>query len=81
MGMNFASSLRMNPNGGETQMRIKSPVGEYDYKVTAMRLGREGLEVDGSLGQWQTTMVVEPNELAKAAAILLSVALVLRRRR
>jgi hypothetical protein len=80
--MNFASSLRMNPDGGKPKMRIKSPVGEYDYKVTAVRLGRNGLEVDGSLGQWQTTMVVEPKELAKAAAaILVPVALLLRRRR
>jgi hypothetical protein len=62
-------------------MRIKSPVGEYDYRVTAVRLGRGGLEVDGSLGQWQTTTVVEPKELAKAAAVLGSVVFLLRRRR
>jgi hypothetical protein len=79
--MNFGSSLRMNPDEGETNMRIKSPVGEYDYRVTAVRLGRHGLEVDGSLGQWQTTIVVEPKELAKAAAVLVSVAFLLSRRR
>jgi hypothetical protein len=61
-------------------MRIKSPVGEYDYQVTALRLGRAGLEVDGSLGQWQTTMVVEPKELAKAAAVLVPLVFLLRRR-
>jgi hypothetical protein len=44
-------------------MRIRSPVGEYDYRVTAVRLKRDGIEVDGSLGQWQTTMVVEPKDL------------------
>jgi hypothetical protein len=71
----------MNPDEGEAAMRIKSPVGEYDYKVSAVRLRRDGLEVDGSLGQWQTTMVVEPKELAKAAAILLPILLLLRRRR
>jgi hypothetical protein len=60
-------------------MRIKSPVGEYDYRVTALRLGRGGLEVDGSLGEWQTTMVVEPRELAKAAAVLVPLVVVLRR--
>ena len=62
-------------------MRIKSPVGEYDYRVTALRLGRGGLEVDGSLGEWRTTMVVEPQDLAKAAAVLVPLVLVLRRRR
>jgi hypothetical protein len=44
-------------------MRVKSPIGEYDYRVTAVRLKREGIEVEGSLGQWQTTMVVEPKDL------------------
>jgi hypothetical protein len=62
-------------------MRIKSPVGEYDYRVTAMRLGRDGLEVDGSLGQWQTTMVVEPKELAKALAVVAAAVFLLRRGR
>jgi hypothetical protein len=56
-------------------------VGEYDYRVTAVRLGRGGVEVDGSLGQWQTTMVVEPKELAKAAALVAALGLVLRRLR
>ena len=62
-------------------MRIKSPVGEYDYRVTGMRVGRRGLEVDGSLGQWQTTMVLEPKDLAKAAAVFVPLVLVLSRRR
>jgi hypothetical protein len=56
-------------------------VGEYDYRVTAVRLGRDGLELDGSLGQWQTTMVVEPKDLAKALALLVPLALLARRRR
>ena len=62
-------------------MRVKSPVGEYDYRVTAVRLGRGGLEIDGGLGQWETTMVVEPKELAKAAAVLVPLLFLLRRRR
>jgi hypothetical protein len=62
-------------------MRVKSPVGEYDYRVTGVRLGRGGLEIDGGLGQWQTTMVVAPRELAKAGAVLVPVVLLLRTRR
>jgi hypothetical protein len=65
-------------------MRIKSPVGDYDYRVTAVRLRRTGLEVDGSLGQWTTTMVVEPKDLApvaKGLALLVPLALLLSRRR
>jgi hypothetical protein len=47
-------------------MRIKSPVGEYDYRVSAVRVKRDGIEVDGNLGQWKTTMVVEPKDVAPA---------------
>jgi hypothetical protein len=61
-------------------VRIKSPVGEYDYRVTSVRLGRQGLELDGSLGQWQTTMVVEPKDLAKAAAVVVPLLVLLIRR-
>jgi hypothetical protein len=62
-------------------MRIKSPVGEYDYRVTAVRVARDGLEVDGSLGMWQTTMVLEPRDLAKAVAPLALLALIALARR
>jgi hypothetical protein len=44
-------------------MRIKSPVGEYDYRVTAVRRSGPNLEVDGSLGMWETTVVLEPRDL------------------
>ena len=59
-------------------------MGEYDYRLTALRLRRSGLEVDGALGQWETTMVVEPKDLAplgKALVVLVPVALLLSRRR
>ena len=65
-------------------MRVKSPIGEYDYRVTAVRLKREGIEVEGSLGQWQTTMVVEPKDvarIAKALGAFAAAALLLRLRR
>lgn len=42
-------------------------MGEYDYRVTALRPTRAGLEVDGALGQWQTTMVLGPRDLARVA--------------
>lgn len=59
-------------------------MGEYDYRLTALRLRKSGLEVDGALGQWETTMVVEPKDLAplaKAIAVLIPLALLLSRRR
>jgi hypothetical protein len=39
------------------------------------------LEVDGSLGQWQTTMVLEPKDLAKALAVVVPLLVLVRRRR
>jgi hypothetical protein len=65
-------------------MRIKSPVGEYDYRVTGLRVGRTGVEIDGSLGQWQTTTVLGPGEVARGLAplaALLALAVVVSRRR
>ena len=59
-------------------------MGEYDYRLTALRLRRGGLEVDGSLGQWKTTMVLEPKDLApvvKGLALLVPLGLLLRRLR
>jgi hypothetical protein len=43
-------------------MRINSPVGEYEYRVTGVKLDRGRVEVAGSLGQWDTTMVIEPSD-------------------
>ena len=65
-------------------MRVKSPIGEYDYRVTAVRVKREGIEVDGSLGTWPTTMVVEPKDLMPllpALVLALGLAVAIRRAR
>jgi hypothetical protein len=43
-------------------MRINSPVGEYEYRVTGVKFDRGRVEVAGSLGQWDTTMVIEPSD-------------------
>ena len=48
-------------------MRIESPIGAYDYRVERVRFARRGLEVTGSLGEWETTTVVEPADLGAAA--------------
>jgi hypothetical protein len=41
-------------------MRINSPVGEYEYRVTGAKLDHGRIEVAGALGQWETTVVIEP---------------------
>jgi hypothetical protein len=65
-------------------MRIKSPVGEYDYRVTAVRRRGTNLEVDGSLGMWETTVVLEPRDVApivKCLALLAALTVAVRRLR
>ena len=52
-------------------MRIKTPVGDYDYRVTALHLREGRLEIDGSLGMWETTTVLRPREWVPPAAVVL----------
>jgi hypothetical protein len=52
-------------------MKVISPIGEYQYEVKRVAFRRGRLEVVGALGEWETTMVVEPSdwlELARRAA-------------
>ena len=69
-------------------MKIRSPLGDYDYRVERVAVRNGQLEVTGRLGQWETTMVVERSDLAElgrraapALVLLGTVALVTRRRR
>jgi hypothetical protein len=54
-------------------MKVNSPVGEYDYRVTSVRLAPGGrIVVAGNLGVWDTTMEIEPADwaaLARRAAV------------
>jgi hypothetical protein len=69
-------------------MKIDSPVGAYEYRVTGVRFSRDGIAIAGSLGQWETTMRIERSDLAQwgrraapAAAAVLVAALAISRRR
>jgi hypothetical protein len=59
-------------------MKVNSPVGEYDYRVTSVRLAPGGrIVVAGNLGVWDTTMEIEPSDwaaLARRAAVPAAVA-------
>jgi hypothetical protein len=46
-------------------VKISSPVGEYEYRVERVRLHNRRLEVQGSLGQWQTTTIFDGGDLQK----------------
>jgi hypothetical protein len=48
-------------------VKVISPLGEYDYRVERVGLRAGRLEVAGRLGQWETTMVVEPADLRALA--------------
>jgi hypothetical protein len=69
-------------------VKIRSPLGDYDYRVERVAVRDGQLEVTGSLGQWETTMVVERADLielarraAPALAVVCAIALVTRRRK
>jgi hypothetical protein len=58
-------------------MKVTSPIGEYDYEVKRIGFNAGRIEVVGSLGQWETTMAIEPSDwlaLARRAAPALAVA-------
>ncbi len=44
-------------------MKVRSPLGDYDYRVERISVRDGQLEVAGRLGEWQTTMVVERADL------------------
>jgi hypothetical protein len=69
-------------------VKVRSPLGDYDYRVERVAVHDGQLEVTGSLGQWETTMVIERADLiglarhaAPALAFLSAIAVVNRRRK
>ncbi len=46
-------------------MKISSPVGDYEYRVDRVRFHDGRLEIDGSLGQWKTTTILDASDLRK----------------
>lgn len=67
-------------------MKVRSPLGDYDYRVERVGVRDGQLEVAGRLGQWETTMVVERSDLVGLArrgvpvlALFCAIALVTRR--
>jgi hypothetical protein len=71
-------------------MRVRSPIGELPFTVTAVRRDGTTVVVDGELGAWRSRIEIEPSDvpmLARAAArplaaagVALAVAAVLVRR-
>lgn len=48
-------------------MKVTTPLGDYDYRVERVAVCDGRLEVDGRLGEWETTMVVERSDLVELA--------------
>jgi hypothetical protein len=46
-------------------VKIVSPVGEFEYRVEGVRLHDRRLEVQGSLGQWETTTIFDAGDLRR----------------
>lgn len=47
-------------------MKVATPLGDYDYRIERIAVRGGQLEVAGRLGEWETTMVVERSDLARA---------------
>ena len=48
-------------------MKVSTPLGDYDYRVRHVAVRHGQLEVDGNLGEWETTMTVERSDLLDLA--------------
>lgn len=48
-------------------MKVTTPLGDYDYRVKRIAIRDGGLAVDGRLGEWETTMVVDRTDLGELA--------------
>jgi hypothetical protein len=48
-------------------VKITTPLGDYDYRIERIAVRDGGLAVDGRLGEWKTTMVVERSDLLDLA--------------
>jgi hypothetical protein len=44
-------------------VKITTPLGDYDYRVERIGVRDGRLVVDGRLGEWETTMVVDRSDL------------------
>ena len=69
-------------------MKIRTPFGDYDYRVKRVAFRDGQLEVTGGLGEWETTMVIERSDLAELGrriapgiVLIATLGLVSRRRR
>ena len=43
-------------------MKVTTPVGDYDYRVTGISRQGGNIVVAGAMGVWDTTMVIEPKD-------------------
>ena len=48
-------------------MKVTSPVGDYPYEIRRVRVSGGRIVVEGGMGVWETTMEIEPADLAALA--------------
>jgi hypothetical protein len=58
-------------------MKVSSPVGDFPFQVTRLRVRSGGLHVEGSMGAWPSRVVIGPGDipaLARVAVVPLAAA-------
>ena len=44
-------------------MKVSSPVGDFPFEVTRLRLRAGGLHVEGSMGAWPSRVVINAGDI------------------
>lgn len=57
-------------------MRVSSPIGDLPFEPRRVRLGRDGLHVEGEMGAWPAHVHVAPADLPALARLVPRAALV-----
>jgi hypothetical protein len=51
-------------------MKVSSPVGDFPFQVTRLRVRSDGLHLEGSMGAWPSRVVIGPSDLPALARVL-----------
>jgi len=51
-------------------MKVSSPVGEFPFEPTRIRIERGGIVVEGSMGAWPATVRVGPADLPRLVQVI-----------
>ncbi len=51
-------------------MKVRSPVGEFPFKLNSVSVDGVGLRIEGAMGAWPTVMEMEPRDILDVALLV-----------